>query len=335
MEPITRKENYLAKVAGMSITPPEPITREEKFLAKAGGMNVKTPEPLTRVEKYLQKIIEKAGDSSGGGGGKILYMDAELLNAGGAYPVDADDYTTAVIPSEATFVDVEAFANLPNLDTLIVNGDCEFEVYEEYDSNSKTTKVYNTITKYRIPLRKLIIKDRTTGVPAYFLREAQPLFEIAVSGSVGDSAFWGCNYLGKVALENCLSIGNKAFSACWGLRKFTFPAGVTSIGAGAFSGCRSLTEISIPDSVTSIGAWTFTDCTALTEITIPESVMSVGEFTFQNCTALATVTILNAEAIIESYAFYNCPTAMVIRGYAGSTAETFATENGYTFEVIA
>ena len=75
---------------------------------------------------------------SGGGGAKTLYMDATLLNAGGVYPADADDYTTVVIPAEATFVDYEAFDNLPLIDTIIINGDAEFETFGI--SNGKSVK---------------------------------------------------------------------------------------------------------------------------------------------------------------------------------------------------
>lgn len=47
----------------------EPITRKEMFLAKAGGQSVKTPEPITREEMFLQRIAENGGGSGGGGGG--------------------------------------------------------------------------------------------------------------------------------------------------------------------------------------------------------------------------------------------------------------------------
>lgn len=42
----------------------EPITRKEKFMAKAGGQNVKTPEPITREEKFLAQIRGGGGVSS-------------------------------------------------------------------------------------------------------------------------------------------------------------------------------------------------------------------------------------------------------------------------------
>lgn len=41
-----------------------PITRREVFLAAAAGDQVETPEPITREEVYLKKIAEGGGESS-------------------------------------------------------------------------------------------------------------------------------------------------------------------------------------------------------------------------------------------------------------------------------
>ena len=293
---------------------------------------------------------DSGGGGSTGGGEKILYMDAALLNAGGAYPVDADDYTTAVIPVGATFVSLEAFTNMPNLDTLIILGDCEFEVYEQ--TVSKSTYYYNAIVKNGIPIRKVIILATT---PDFFMYNTGTLVEVDVSGSVGKSAFRECYNLGKITLENCETIGNAAFYGCSGLTEITIPASVTSIGNGAFTNCSGLTEITIPDGVTSVDWNVFSGCSGLTEITIPDGVTSIPNYTFQNCSGLTEITIPAGANNIGMYAFDGCtnlatitilgtattitdttaiPTTTKIRGYAGSAAETFANDNGYTFEVI-
>ena len=60
MDPITREEQLMA---GEQL---EPITRKEYFLAKAAGMDVETPEPITREEMFLSMI------SGGGGAGEKL-----------------------------------------------------------------------------------------------------------------------------------------------------------------------------------------------------------------------------------------------------------------------
>ena len=52
----------------------EPVTRKEMFLAKAGGQSVATPEPITREEIFLQRIAENGG-SGGGSGGVTSWND--------------------------------------------------------------------------------------------------------------------------------------------------------------------------------------------------------------------------------------------------------------------
>lgn len=44
----------------------DPITRKETFLAKAGGQDVTTPTPVTREEYFLNEIAKGGGGSGGG-----------------------------------------------------------------------------------------------------------------------------------------------------------------------------------------------------------------------------------------------------------------------------
>lgn len=60
---ITRTEQYLNGIAEGESVDIKPVTRKELFLAKAAGMDVETPDPVTREEMYLSKI---SGSSSGG-----------------------------------------------------------------------------------------------------------------------------------------------------------------------------------------------------------------------------------------------------------------------------
>ena len=65
--PITRKDHYLAKIAGDEPTLPPPLTREEKYLAKIAGEDVDVPPyPIPRTEQYLAAILE-----NGGGGAEV------------------------------------------------------------------------------------------------------------------------------------------------------------------------------------------------------------------------------------------------------------------------
>ena len=57
MDPVTRKELYLAKLSGLDIDIPDPVTREEMFLAKLCGVDVETPSPITRYETFLNELV--------------------------------------------------------------------------------------------------------------------------------------------------------------------------------------------------------------------------------------------------------------------------------------
>lgn len=59
---------------------PTPISRKEKFLAKAAGMEVEIPKAITREEIYLEAIA----NGSGGGGGGFTPTESQLtaMNSG-------------------------------------------------------------------------------------------------------------------------------------------------------------------------------------------------------------------------------------------------------------
>ena len=71
MKAITRKEKIMS---GENLTP---ITRKEMFLAKAAGMDIETPEPITREEMFLSKI--------GGSGGGSAVLTELVVTENGVY----------------------------------------------------------------------------------------------------------------------------------------------------------------------------------------------------------------------------------------------------------
>ena len=125
--------------------------------------------------------------------------------------------------------------------------------------------------------------------------------------SIGNYAFSVCFGLTSVDIpDSVTSIGNYAFSRCSGLTSVDIPDSVTSIGGYAFGGCSSLTEVTIPDSVTVIDSGTFIDCTDLTSVDIPDGVTSIGNYAFSYCTDLTSVTIPGSVTSIGGEAFRGC-----------------------------
>lgn len=75
----------------------EPKTRKEFYLAKMAGEDVTVPEPVTRQEMYMAEIIENGGGGGGAGVDRIpyVYFNGELYCV-----VTEKDGTTPWFPTE-------------------------------------------------------------------------------------------------------------------------------------------------------------------------------------------------------------------------------------------
>lgn len=107
--------------------------------------------------------------------------------------------------------------------------------------------------------------------------------------------------------DSVKSIGEYAFSRS-GLESVVLPNGLATISNGMFNNCASLASVTIPDSVTEIDNYAFYNCSALTEITVPAGVISFGYDVF--------------------------PDSITIKGYDGTKAEKYASDNNLTFESL-
>ena len=146
-----------------------------------------------------------------------------------------------------------------------------------------------------------------------------------------------CGKAGAYAVPaSVTTIAEAAFEDCTGLTALTVSGPVTAIGDYTFFGCTGLTEVTLPGSVRSIGWAAFSGCTGLTEIRIPESVTSIEWDAFYRCSALRAVKIMNKSVTIaESNTTLGDPDYTIIFGHSGSTAQTYARNNGYTFKELS
>ena len=187
--------------------------------------------------------------------------------------------------------------------------------------------------------------------------------------SIGGGAFGRCAKLTSVTLPASLTalgeqFGAGVFNGCSALTEVNFAENgkLTMIGAFTFNGCTSLTQITIPETVTSIEYCAFSE-SGLTSVDIPASVEKIAGQAFYLCNSLKTITLHEGLISVDSMAFTGCTSVkeislprslttignnafgyanwsnkvegFTIHGYAGTAAETYATENGFTFVPIA
>lgn len=130
----------------------DPITRKEMFLAKAGGQSVKTPEPITREEMFLQRIAENGG-SGGGGGSASIDVTAEVGQTIVVEEVDANGKPTKwkaadYQPRTHWEGEAEMFSGTFDAETLQSGVAAGFELID-----GKTYKVMWNGVEYICPVR--------------------------------------------------------------------------------------------------------------------------------------------------------------------------------------
>ena len=152
---------------------------------------------------------------------------------------------------------------------------------------------------------------------------------------IGEMAFSGCNYLKEVNIADSVTmLGRSTFFGSKTLEQVKLPANIQDIYEMTFMQCTAIKSITIPENVKRIGYCAFKNCTALTEAKLPEGLESIGYEAFRGCSELKELTIPESVTLIEKDAFKDCAAGFIIKGYAGSAAETYAKENNITFQSV-
>ena len=190
---------------------------------------------------------------------------------------------------------------------------------------------------YQNQIQSIVVENGVTSLGLFAFSYCTNLISVTLPNnltSTGDKTFSQCSNLTNIILpENLTTIGLAVFYGCSSLNNIIIPAGVTEIGPDAFRGCSSLTGITIPNRVTAIYSSAFQE-SGLVSISIPSSVATISKTVFYKCADLTSVTIMNPNVTIGTNIFYNCPSSLTIHGWNPSTAKTYATENGISFESL-
>lgn len=128
--------------------------------------------------------------------------------------------------------------------------------------------------------------------------------------------------------EGVTSIGQDAFTYCYGIMHVTVPSTLTSTGSNAFSYCQALNTISFPNTFTTMGASTFENCSALQTFTIPSNMASIPQKAFKSCASLGYIVIPEGITEIGTEAFSGCSGLSYIK-FEGSTPPTLTNSNTF------
>lgn len=170
------------------------------------------------------------------------------------------------------------------------------------------------------------------------------------------------------------SIGERAFSSCKLLTGITIPVSVESIGDFALKTTSDdivsslqyinveegnknyssvdgvlynkdqtvliqiparvdITTLVLPETVETINSYAGHQARNIQEIVIPRGIKNIQPGAFDNCSKLEYVSF-NTDDVFNASTDFISNTSAVIRGYAGSYTQTFAQENGFTFEAF-
>ncbi|MGN1101799.1 MAG: leucine-rich repeat domain-containing protein, partial [Huintestinicola sp.] len=179
------------------------------------------------------------------------------------------------------------------------------------------------------------------GAKAFYKCSALKTVELPDSvNTIGDSAFHSCILLKTFEAPDSLEkIADRAFFCCESLETLTLNDNIAEIGESAFDGCEKLTAVSFPSSVRTISSAAFSGCSKLATVEFADGITTIGEQAFYLCTSLKSVNIPHTVETIGKKAFgYGKSGSKIdgfaITGYDENAAQSYATENEFTFNSL-
>jgi len=208
-----------------------------------------------------------------------------------------------------------------------------FAFQSGYDSNNDATRIVFPSTIHSISSYSLV------GVPlcTEFYVPSDNQYYSTLNGVLFNKNFTellkypggktGSSYSVPGTVTN---IGFMSFALCSNLQSVTLPNSVTEIDGYGFAYCMSMESIDIPSSVTTINSSAFAGCSSLSSIILREGLESIYMDAFSGCSSLEEILLPSSLVFCEDNPFGDS-SLITVYGTTGSYAETFASDNGYTF----
>lgn len=282
-----------------------------------GGMLIYNGLPIASV--YIPDSVEKIGANAFNSCTKLIKVR---------------------LPSDSVIIGYSAFSRCNSL------SDINF---------AKISMTIGNSAFFATSIKKADFDSSSVSIDAYAFCACDEL--TSASGvnitSLGKEAFSSCSSLSIVNFPNVTACGESAFSQCFALKSVTLER-ATQYGEYAFGGC-GLLDLSIFHKLKAIGPNMFGDFNAGT-LVIPNTVTSIAEGAFTNNGSISNLIIPPSVKTIGKNAFptriYNnyisydpdrteaeteklWALKTTVYGVAGSTAETYAKQQGNPFVAIS
>ena len=170
--------------------------------------------------------------------------------------------------------------------------------YNDYYKGYIVTKAIGNAQYYEI---KDTYKNKpVVGIGENAFSEHKNLKEIKLPETIeliARRAFFDCNNLTTINLENVIEIERNAFSYCSSLTSLNI--GADNIGASAFYKCISLKEVNLENTVI-VSDMAFAQ-TSFEKISIPSSCKTFGTDVFYECVMLKTINVYGSNLKNNKY----------------------------------
>ena len=257
------------------------------------------------------------------------------------------------IPDSVTKLGFEAFYHCTKLKTAKLGKGLKetgYNVFEgcglENVDISDQTEVINRYAFAETNLKKLSIPDSVTEIQ-YKGFYTDTLEEIEFSKNLKKVSAYAFSTKSKWYLnqpDGVVYAGSVAYNYKGQMpenQAILIKDGTTALAGAAFLN-NTVKTVTLPESITYIGEAALANCENLKEIEIPYGIAEIDKYALGYKILNKDNTYVGwydgdvmSNAIENGYVIYDKVSDFTIKGYAGTAAETYAKENGFTFVNLA